>query len=98
MVVAQSVFMPDETSDLLEDRIKSLPPHPSIVRMVAAFTDRIPQLEDSMAPGEEEAVQEKALKLDGSWPEHQPRLEALSSHEVLTDLRAAGCHWEAEAG
>ena len=51
-----------------------------------------------MALVEEEAVQEKALKLDGSWPEHQPRLEALSSHEVLTDLRAAGCHWEAEAG
>ena len=51
-----------------------------------------------MAPVEEEVVQEKALKLDGSWPEHQPRLEALSSHEVLRDLRAAGCHWEAEAG
>jgi len=48
MVVAQAVFLPDETSSLMEDRLKSLPPHPNIVKMVAAFADRIPELEHSM--------------------------------------------------
>ena len=46
MVVAQSIFLPKETSSLIEERIKTLPQHPNIVKMVAAFADRIPELED----------------------------------------------------
>ena len=48
MVVAQSMFLPDETSNLLENRTKALPQHPNIVRMVAAFADSVPSLSDSM--------------------------------------------------
>ena len=48
IVVAQSMFLPEETSNLLENRTKTLPLHPNIVRMVAAFADRVPSFSDSM--------------------------------------------------
>ncbi len=48
IVIAQSVFLPEETSNLLENRTKTLPLHPNIVRMVAAFADRVPSFSDSM--------------------------------------------------
>jgi hypothetical protein len=48
MVVAQSIFLPDETSNLIANRSQNLPPHPNVVRMVAAFADRIPSLSGSM--------------------------------------------------
>lgn len=48
MVVAQTMFMPDDTLDFLENQAKTIPSHPNIVRMVTAFADRVPDLEGSM--------------------------------------------------